>query len=286
MNKITGLSLCGAAFAVSAASIAFNSPMQWGTFRSNNITTSFIVDSSLVGKQVQLTLTENANGAERSIASKSFPIKELNNEIVFPVSAAVSGGKNYLALKWKVADQEGFIAPFAISPVTAGIDPNAIKVGTLSGEPSASTIKSAGSAVIKAGSAELNFGWNPGSLAMTVRGKGVATISFDVDNSKSGFISFSDRTVTVDFDKKSVSYSFASRRAKENTVLYTSEIWSGDMKGSVVNGEATITLPWYDLGAKPFAGRQIGVVFANGESKYPVAAQEFNPATWGNFLLK
>jgi len=286
MIKQSGAMLCAVAFSVSAASVAFNSPAQWGTLRSNSISTSFVVDSTLVGKPILLIITENVTGVEKTIATKSVVLKDQSNEVVIPVSTDVIGGAGYLSLKWKVGSQDGIVAPFAIAPISNMIDPSSPKAVTLNGDPTAAGIKSSGAVPLKVNQSDVLFGWNPGALAFVVRGSGVVEISLDIDNSKSSFLSFSDRKIVVDFDSSRVSYFFSSRKAKQNEIVYTNEIWTGDMKGSVKDGECMVTLPWYDLGAKPFSGRQLGLFVRQGDSMFPVAGQETTPATWGNILLK
>ncbi len=285
MIKKTGAALCIATLYLSAANVAFNTPAQWSTLRTNQVTASFVVDSSLIGKQIQLTLTEN-NGAEKVLATKNISIKDPNNDVLFPIASTNSGGTTYFSLKWKSGEQEGVVAPFAIVSSINTIDPNAIKAVTLNGEPSAASIKSAGATPIKTGTTEVLVGWNPGGLAIAAQGSGVVSINLDADNSKSAFLSFSDRKITVDFDAQKISFSYSSRKAKDNKIIYTANAWTGDMKGTIKGSEAIVTLPWYDLGAKPFTGRQLGFSVVQGSVASPSAASETTPATWGNILLK
>ncbi len=287
MVKMVGTVLCGIALSASAADIAFNSPVSWGTVRSSELTTKFIVDSSLIGSPIKLTLTSNVDGKEKVVSSKSITLESVNNEYTFAVSKPVPGGSDYHAIKWEVADQSGEIAPFGMAPVSNSIDPNALVAAQTSDEVTSKTYKSIkGISPITLGENEVSFAWTPKSLSYIVAGSGKVTLSLDPSNSKGSFVAYANRSVTIDFDKNSVKYNYNTRKVSKNEIVFTEKKWDGEMSETVENGVAIVNIPWYELGSKPFAGRQLGVVVTSGESLAPNSAIELAPATWGNLILK
>ncbi len=287
MVKMIGATLCGVALSISAADIAFNSPISWGTVRSNDVTTSFIVDSALIGSPITLTLSENVDGKKTTVLSKKIIVESINNEFTFPVSKPVPGGTGYHSISWKVNDESGEIAPFGIAPVSNKIDKNAIPVIQTSEEVTAASHKTLkGTSPVTLDNNSVAFAWNPKSLSVLVTGTGKVTVALDPSNSKGSFIAYANRSVTVDFDKSSINYGYYTRELSKSKILFSKKEWSGDMKGSITEGVAIISIPWYELGAKPFTGRQMGVLIKNEDSFVPQTAIPFAPATWGNFILK
>lgn len=287
MVKIVGAALCGLALSATAADIAFNTPVRWGTVRSNNVTASFIVDSSLINSKMQLTLTEIVDGKERVVSKKNIMLKDVNTELDFPLKRPVPGGTDYHSLKWEVNELEGSIRPFGVAPVSNSIDPKAVNAVKANSEISPKTYSTVPDlAPFTVGGNEISLAWNPNALSLIVKGTGNVEISLDPSNTKGSFLAYANRTIAVDFEKNSVEYYFSTRKITKTGIEYEKNNWNGDMSNSIEDGVAVITLPWYEIGAKPFAGRQMGIMINSGDELYPKSAIEMTPATWGNFILK
>ena len=188
MIKMIGATICGVALTVSAADIAFNSPVSWGTIRSNDVTASFIVDSSLIGSPITLTLSKSVNGKKSEVSSKKMVLKSVNSEYLFPVSKPVPGGIDYHSLTWEVNGQNGVISPFGIAPVSNSIDPKALPVVQTSEEVTAESSTVEGISSISIDNNSVAFAWNSKSLSLIVTGTGKVTVVLDPSNSKGSLI--------------------------------------------------------------------------------------------------
>ncbi len=287
MVKMIGAALCGIALSITAAEIAFNTPVRWGTVRSSDVVASFVVDSSLINSDMKLTLVQNVDGKEKVVSQKNITLKEPNNEHSFSVARPVPGGTDYHSIKWEVNGKKGRITPFGIAPVSNGIDPKAISAVKSSGEITTETFsKISGLSSTKVGKNEVSLAWTSSALAVIVKGSGTVSVALDPSNSKGSFLAFSNRTALIDFDSKSMKYNFFEREITDNSISYSEQPWSGEMNGEVKDGIAVITIPWYEIGTKPFIGRQMGILVKSGDALYPETAIEETPATWGNFILK
>ncbi len=283
MMKYVGTAICGAALTISAATVAFNSPVQWRSVRTNDVPVFFLADSTVAGSTMTLTLVENNNG--RVIKRKRVTVAEGGNTDTIRVANPFTDGENYYSLKWSVGEESGVLAPFSVTPIDGGIDPNALAVSTANEE---TTFENATNTepVFSSDETSVRMSWNPTSLVLVVKSDENVSISIDPANLKGGFLSYSDRSVDVDFESEETTFSYNTRSFSENGIVYEAQSWSGDLTSEVKEDVAIITIPWYDLGVKAFAGRQLGILI-NGESiAFPEGSSENSPATWGNILLK
>lgn len=286
VKKITA-ALCGIALTAATANVAFNSPTMWGTVRENSVKASFIADSSLIGSVMKLTLSETVDGTERVVAKKSLTLNELSTEYSFTVKKPVPGGEDFHSLSWEVGEYNGVVEPFAIAPVMNNIDPKAISAVKTSSSVTADNYKTVqGIKTFTVGSSEVSLVWTPSSLFMVVTGGSEVKIALDPANMKGGFRAFSQREVVVNLEKGSAEYNFYEREARTAGIHYQKNSWKGDMKTTVENKVAVVEIPWYEIGSKPFAGRQIGVLVESGDDRFPGNSITNAPATWGNFILK
>lgn len=283
MMKYVGTAICGAALTISAATVAFNSPVQWRSVRTNDVPVFFLADSTVAGSIMTLTLVENSSG--RVVESKRITVVEGGNTDTLKVVNPFTDGDSFYSLKWSIGEESGVLAPFSVTPVDGGIDSLALAVPTANEE---ATFENASNAepIFSSNETSIRMTWNPTSLVVVVESDEKVSLSIDPANLKGGFLSYSDRSIAIDFENETTSFTYNTRSLGENGIAYEEESWDGDLKSEIKENVAIITIPWYDLGVKAFAGRQIGFL-VNGESvSFPEGSSENAPATWGNILLK
>ncbi len=283
MMKYVGTAICGAALTISAATVAFNSPVQWRSVRTNEVPVFFLADSTVAGSTMTLTLVENNSG--RVIKRNRVTVAEGGNTDTITVANPFTDGDNYYSLKWSVGEEAGVLAPFSVTPVEGGIDPLALAVPTANEE---TTFENATNAepIFSSDETSVHMSWNPSSLVLVVKSDEKISISIDPANLKGGFLSYSDRSIDVDFESEETTFYYSTRSFSENGIVYEDQAWSGDLSSEMNEGVAIITIPWYDLGVKAFSGRQLGFLINGKSIAFPEGSSEHAPATWGNILLK
>jgi len=283
MIKSVGTAICGAALTISAATVAFNSPVQWRSVRTSDVPVFFLADSTVAGSTMTLTLVENSDG--RVVEKKQLTVVEGGNSDTLTVANPLDDGKAFYSLKWSVGDEEGVLAPLSVSPVEDGVDSLALAVPTVNDEITLTNATSS-EPLFSSDEASVRMSWNPSSLVIVVESQKNVSLSIDPANLKGGFLSYSNRSITVDFSTETTTFSYSTRSLSDDGIAYETEQWNGDLSSEISDNVAVITIPWYDLGIKPFAGRQIGFLI-NGESvSYPENSSIYAPSTWGNILLK
>jgi hypothetical protein len=113
------------------------------------------------------------------------------------------------------------------------------------------------------------------------------TISLDPTNSKTAFLAFANRIIIFRTEDKSVSFFYPERSIEKTAaILYKTRDWEGEMKiFDTANGKV-IFIPWFDLGMKFESGRRFGFALHGDNFTYPVNADRYTPASWGNIILK
>lgn len=113
------------------------------------------------------------------------------------------------------------------------------------------------------------------------------TISIDPTNSKTAFLAFANRIIIYRAEDKSISFYYPERDIDKSTaVQYKTRDWEGEMKiYDTANGKVMF-IPWFDLGMKFEDGRKFGYMVNGNNFNYPIKANRYSPASWGNMILK
>ncbi len=285
MLKPVSLAVALAAMSSLGANLLLNSPTQWGTHRTKEIPVQFIADSTLYGKAVTVSLYKKENGKERVVEKKKITLSQNGNNTTFKRRLQDLGGRDFYKLKWKCEDTtaNGEMAPFSIKPLKNN---GLTMVDTV-------THSLQDSKKISVGSSIVNFKWNNENLTITVKGDKKVSVLLDPANMKGGFLTYSNRMVTV--EGKEVSYHYFDRvyekesektRKGSQVVNYYRKDWKGNMSSVESNGLTTVTIPWHTLGLKMSAKRIVGTMVMGENKSYPKGSDRYEPATWGNFYLK
>jgi len=114
------------------------------------------------------------------------------------------------------------------------------------------------------------------------------TISLDPANSKTAFLAFANRIIIFKTESKSVLFFYPEREIEKTktAIQYKTRDWEGDMKVFDTANGKVIFIPWYDLGMKFETGRRFGFAVHGNNFAYPVKADRYSPASWGNIILK
>lgn len=114
------------------------------------------------------------------------------------------------------------------------------------------------------------------------------TISLDPTNSKTAFLAFANRIIRFDAENKSISFFYPEREIEKTktAIQYKTRDWEGDMKVYDTANGKVMFIPWYDLGMNFETGRRFGFSVHGNSYAYPVKADRYSPATWGNIILK
>ena len=113
------------------------------------------------------------------------------------------------------------------------------------------------------------------------------TISLDMANSKTAFLTFSNRIIIFRAEDKSISFFYPERSVnRDRAVEYRLRDWEGEMRVFDTANGKVIFIPWFDLGMQYEIGRRFGFAIHGNNLTYPVNASRHSPASWGNIILK
>lgn len=268
---------------VSAINLTFTAPQLWESIRSDSLLVAFNVDSADLGNKISLSLNKHTNGKDYVVKSQVLTLKKTSESVTFKLPKQIVGGDDYYFIKWE--DKSGsktkqVLAPLGKAPLYDLVPTNSLKIENIN------VTNLDKLPFNKVGDNSFALSWNPTELTVVVKGSGVTSLTLDPGNLKGSFLAFSQRTIKVDFDKNETNFYYTEKTLKGDRIKYSLKDWNGDITSKIGNGVATVTIPWYELGIKPFTGRVLGIYVKNGDAKYPANAIGKIPATWGNFILK
>ena len=281
--------------------ISVNTPLPWVSLRNDTIIVRAQIDTAtLKKKRLSLTLMSVKNGKSKTIATKTFPVKDPSGEFSFgKIKRKLVGGEEYLKVKWTVkgGKEEGSIQPIGIADLTPFINTDTVKARHVSDDMAIKDVAAAiGDNFQQTGKASYSFAWNKNALFTVLKkgtGNDTVKFSFDGKTGKNAFLSYPDRFVVAKLSDtlivKGVHY---KRDIRNDSLVYTAEEWRNEITHEVVGDKVVVRVPWYDNGMIPFEERTIGfgIFVVDGKGKtvatLPAKAQVFIPATWGIMLLQ
>lgn len=262
------------------AEIAVNAPAAWATVRSNPLIVQLVGDSASIGKNKKFTLVEVAEKREKVIATKRQKISGQSFAFDFAVAPKTVGGMSYYAIKWIGDDgEEVVVAPIGFAPAQNLSQSTPLEVVSTQIKDPEKFLQEKGTQI---GASRVAFSWTPDKLVIVTQGEVLVTL--DPGNLKSSFSAFSQRYVST---RESSQYDFYynTRLVGKEGISYTAVEWKGDMQ--VTDGAVkVIEIPWHELGIKSFSGRKLGFSLLIKGNAFPAGAKKYNPATWGDLILK
>jgi hypothetical protein len=237
-----------------------------------------MTDSTVDGKTITLKIEKqrDKSNSASTVITKKVLMDSRNKTISLKLPSEI-GGKSY----YKVSVYDGKTALATLAPVAfTSVEDELTNI--IVSPQNSDKVKVT---PIILGSSEVAITWNNTSLFIVGNGTGKATILLDPANSKQGFLTFSNRYISIDFDNKTVSFNYFDRKLDDNKISYELKDWKGDMKSSI-DGKASIEIPWFDLGIKMFEGRTIGMAAYSESTSFPQNLKKYTPSTWGNLIFK
>lgn len=285
--------------AVAAQNVTFEGYAAWVTGRTDAVVLKASVDTSVYKKKdLKVTLSKIEKGQKKIIGTKTVVVTSPSVELnLGNVGASILGGKSFLQIDWAINKgvEKGTIVPIGIVDLKKTVITDTLFAPSIDDNAASEKVSSMVSANDYSQIANTRYAlcWNKQNLYIV----GTANeslesikITLDCKQGKNAFLSLADRCITIKPSQTAV-VTEAFRREFRDTVIYNMAPWINSIKSNFDQNNYTVTIPWSDLGLKPFDKRCIGIsVFVKekevAQRSYPQNAQEVIPGTWGNLVLK
>ncbi len=272
---------------VLGSAVSFSSPQPWITQRGKDVSTKFVIDTSLTkGKSVTLKAYAVKNGRKTTLKSKTIKGGETSGDLNFSINGKFVGGKDYLGIDWTVTgikDEKGTLAPVGFMPLTDESNKK-LEVPEIKGEFNAADFKSD----IIVGKTEIDLAWSNRGLVVAAKVlDDKVTVKFDPKNGKNAFPAFADRCLTLSKDSALVKTQYPNRSFTDKGINYEKKDWKNEISMKNEGDIIIAIIPWHDLGMIAQKGRIFGIaVIVDDKTTYPDNAIKAIPGTWGNIELK